>query len=251
MIIKEYGIKNKETIILLHGGGLSWWNYIDEIESLKNDYRLIIPILDGHFGSDKNFTSIEDNAKEIVNFIDNNFDGKVKLICGLSLGGQIALEIISQRNSICDYAIIESALIYPIKNISKIVEFFINITYKLISKKWFSKLQFKSLRIKKDLFEIYYNDTSKITKENLISFIKANLNYKITESLQNCKIKVLILIGSKERQIIKKSAYKIKSVIKLSELEILEGYYHGDISINYPKEYVNKIKKLFKERLNE
>lgn len=30
MIIKEYGIKNKETIILLHGGGLSWWNYIDE-----------------------------------------------------------------------------------------------------------------------------------------------------------------------------------------------------------------------------
>lgn len=245
MIIKEYGIKNKETIILLHGGGLSWWNYTDEIELLKNDYRLIIPILDGHFGSDKDFISIEDNAKEIINFIDNNFNGKVKLICGLSLGGQILLEIISQRNSVCDYAVIESALVYPMKNISKLVEFFINKTYKLISSKRFSKLQFKSLRIRKDLFEVYYNDTSKITKENLISFIKANLNYKIKENLIDSKVKTLILVGSKERQIIKKSAYKIKSLINSSELEILEGYYHGGISINYPKEYVDRINKLF------
>lgn len=245
MIIKEYGNKNKEIIILLHGGGLSWWNYTDEIELLKNDYRLIIPILDGHFGSDKDFISIEDNAKEIINFIDNNFNGKVKLICGLSLGGQILLEIISQRNSVCDYAVIESTLVYPMKNISKIAEFFINKTYKLISNKCFSKLQFKSLKIRKDLFEVYYNDTSKITKENLISFIKANLNYKIKENLINSKVKTLILVGSKERQIIKKSAYKIKSLINSSELEILEGYYHGGISINYPKEYVDRINKLF------
>lgn len=78
MIIKEYGNKNKEIIILLHGDGLSWWNYIGEIELLKNNYRLIIPILDGHFLSDKKFVSIEDNAKEIINFIYNNFKGKVK-----------------------------------------------------------------------------------------------------------------------------------------------------------------------------
>ncbi len=76
----------------------------------KEDYRLIIPILDGHFGSCKKFISIEDNAKEIINFVDNNFKGKVKLLCGLSLGGQISLEIISQRNSVCDYAIIRKCV---------------------------------------------------------------------------------------------------------------------------------------------
>ena len=25
MVVKEYGKTNKDTIILLHGGGLSWW----------------------------------------------------------------------------------------------------------------------------------------------------------------------------------------------------------------------------------
>ena len=30
MNFKEYGNKNKDTIMLLHGGGLSWWNYREE-----------------------------------------------------------------------------------------------------------------------------------------------------------------------------------------------------------------------------
>ena len=41
MEFKEYGIKNKDMIILLHGGGLSWWNYIDEIELLKDKFHII------------------------------------------------------------------------------------------------------------------------------------------------------------------------------------------------------------------
>ena len=71
--------------ILLHGGGLSWWNYIDEISLLENEFHIVIPILDGHSGSDTNFTSIESNALEIINFINKNYNGKVKLIGGLSL----------------------------------------------------------------------------------------------------------------------------------------------------------------------
>lgn len=70
MEYKEYGSKNNDIIILLHGGGLSWWNYIDEISLLENEFHIVIPILDGHSGSDTNFTSIESNALEIINFIN-------------------------------------------------------------------------------------------------------------------------------------------------------------------------------------
>ena len=100
MEYKEYGSKNSDIIILLHGGGLSWWNYIDEISLLENEFHIVIPILDGHSGSDTNFTSIESNALEIINFINKNYNGKVKLIGGLSLGGQILLEILSKNPDI-------------------------------------------------------------------------------------------------------------------------------------------------------
>ena len=35
MIVKEYGKSNEDIIMLLHGGGLSWWNYEEVSEILK------------------------------------------------------------------------------------------------------------------------------------------------------------------------------------------------------------------------
>ena len=113
MQYKVYGKQNRDVIILLHGGGLSWWNYREVSERLQNDFQIIIPILDGHAGSDENFTTIKDNADEIISFIDMNFGGSVLLIGGLSLGGQILLEMLSQRKSICRFAMVESAAVIP------------------------------------------------------------------------------------------------------------------------------------------
>ena len=47
----EYGTRNPETVILLHGGGLSWWNYREAARLLQEDYHVIAPILDGHVSS--------------------------------------------------------------------------------------------------------------------------------------------------------------------------------------------------------
>ena len=129
MVVKEYGKNNEDTIILLHGGGLSWWNYEEVSESLNDDYHIVLPILDGHAGSDEDFTSIEKNADEIIDYIDQNFDGNVRLIGGLSLGGQILLDMLSKRDDICDCAIIESALIYPMKLTSKLIPPSIRMSY--------------------------------------------------------------------------------------------------------------------------
>ena len=89
----------------------------------------------------------------------------------------------------------------------------------MISKKWFSKLQFKSLKLKKSLFALYYEDTCKITKDNLIAFMKSNSNYEVKNTLSHTKAKTLILVGNKERPIVKKSAtlcWKSKEVSSLN-----------------------------------
>ena len=61
MKFREYGFGNKRKIILLHGGGLSWWNYKEVAERLQRKFHVILPILDGHADSDRSFSSIEDN----------------------------------------------------------------------------------------------------------------------------------------------------------------------------------------------
>ena len=240
----EFGKENNNIILLLHGGGLSWWNYEDVAKSLQKDYHVILPILDGHAKSEKPFTSIEDNADEIINFIDAHLGGSVFLIGGLSLGGQILLEILSQRNDICKYAIIESALVIPSKLTYSMIKPAFGSCYGLIQYKWFSKLQFKSLKIKSDLFDCYFRDTCAISKKDMIAFLQANSLYSLKESIKNCTTKVYIFVGERENIAIQKSAKIIHQALSESVLHVLPELYHGEFSINKGIDYANKIREI-------
>lgn len=246
----EYGKENSEVIILLHGGGLSWWNYREVAEMLQKDYRVILPILDGHGGSDRSFTTIEDNAAKIIEFIDTEFGGSVLLMGGLSLGGQILLEILARRDNICKYAVVESALVIPSKFIYSMVRPAFGSCYGLIHYKWFSKLQFKSLRIKSDLFEDYFRDTCEIPKEDMIAFLQANSSYFLKERIKGCKAKVHVLVGEKESRVMIKSAAMIHEKLEGSILQVLPKMYHGEFSINHAEDYVNVVCEMLERKSN-
>ena len=243
----EFGKENNNIILLLHGGGLSWWNYEDVAKSLQKDYHVILPILDGHAKSEKPFTTIEDNADEIIAFIDAHLGGSVFLIGGLSLGGQILLEILSQRNDICKYAIIESALVIPSKRMYSMIKPAFGSCYGLIQYKWFSKLQFKSLKMKSDLFDRYFRDTCAISKKDMIAFLQANSLYSLKESIKKCTAKVYVFVGGKEKNAMQKSAKVIHQALQESILQILPGLYHGEFSINQGKDYANKIREIIED----
>jgi pimeloyl-ACP methyl ester carboxylesterase len=135
MIFKEFGDKNKPVIILLHGGGLSWWSYKPQIESLQKDYFIVTPIIDGHGGDWNNtFISITKSAERVANYIKDNCNGSVHAICGLSLGAQIVTEILSREPGITDNAVIESALVFPLKIATALTVPMYNLCYGLIKK---------------------------------------------------------------------------------------------------------------------
>ena len=244
----EYGKEHKDVIVLLHGGGLSWWNYREAAENLSNDYRVILPILDGHTKSGHDFISIEENAARIIKFIDEQLGGSVLLIGGLSLGGQIVLEILSQRKDACRYALIESALVVPSKFTHAMIKPAFGGCYGLIKRKWFSKLQFKSLRIKRELFEDYFRDTCGISKSNMIAFLEANALYGIKPSIADCSAKSYVFVGEKENRAMRKSAKIIHEKLQGSLLYVLPGMYHGDFSINHAQDYADKILDIIRER---
>ena len=237
----EYGKENRDVIVLLHGGGLSWWNFREAAEILQSDYHVILPILDGHSKSDHDFTTIEANAAEIIKFIDEWFDGSVLLMGGLSLGGQILLELLAQRADICQYALIESALTIPSKFTYAMVKPAFGGCYGLIRHRWFSRLQFKALKIKQALFEDYFRDTCGISKSNMIAFLEANALYRIKPSIADCTAKSYVFVGEKENKAMRKSAKIIHENLRGSLLQVLPKMHHGEFSINHADDYVNTI----------
>ena len=242
MTVIEFGKQNQDTVLLLHGGGLSWWNYRKVAKLLEKDYHVILPVLDGHADSDVAFTTIEDNAARLISYIDSHFGGQVTVLGGLSLGGQIALEMLSQRPDICRYALIESALVKPSKLTAALIDPTFGMSYGLIKQRWFAKMQADYLGIPKELFEDYYRDTCAITKADMIGFLKANCTYEIKPGLTETTAKVKIVAGAKELKSILYSAKLIHQAIPGSQLKILPGLRHGDLSINHPARYVQMLK---------
>lgn len=51
--------------------------------------------------------------------------------------------------------------------------------------------------------------------------------------------KSVILVGSKEQQKMQRSAQILHDTIPQSELQVLKQYYHGELSLNHPKDYVD------------
>ena len=237
----EYGAHNSQTIILLHGGGLSWWNYREVTRLLADKYHVVLPILDGHAGSDAPFNSIEDTAAKIISHIDERFGGKVLAVGGLSLGGQIAVEMLTQRSDICRFALLESALVKPSKLTHTLIKPTFGMSYGLIKQKWFAKLQAAYLGIPRKLFDDYYRDTCKITKEDMIAFLQSNSAYSIKPALRDTQAKVHIVFGSKEQASICTSGNLLNRMIPDSTLEVLPGYRHGDLSLNHPEQYAQML----------
>lgn len=241
MKVVEVGQENQDVIVLLHGGGLSWWQYQAQMDLLCENYHVVLPILDGHAGSDADFTSIEDNAKRLLDYIDKTYGGSVFLIAGLSLGGQILLEMLALRKDICQYAIVESAAIIPDKLTAGLVAPLFSMSFPLIKKKWFAKVQFCYLGIRADLFEHYYGDTVKLSKQNLIAFTKVSSLYQVKKNLKNSLARVRIIVGEKETKKMHASARYLHDLLPDSRLEIKAGLAHGQYTINQPDLYVKEL----------
>lgn len=244
MKYREFGLGQKETILLLHGGGLSWWNYLEAAKLLQTDFHIILPILDGHAGSDRPFTTIEENASEIISFIDAQFGTSVLMIGGLSLGGQILLEMLSQRRDLCSYALVESASVFPSKLTNKLIAPAFGGSYGLIKNRGFAKMQFNALHINPMLFDDYYRDTCQIRKEDMISFMKATTSYSLKDSLRSVSSEVHVYYGSRETGLIKHSAEMIGKKLPGCILHPLTGFYHGDFSLNHAAAYADAVRQI-------
>lgn len=248
MLFKEKGNKGKPTILLLHGGGLSDWSLEKVSNFLEEEYHVVLAIIDGHGENGASeFISIENSADKVINYINTHCGGSIHAICGLSIGAQIVCEVLAREKSIAGYAVIESALVYPMEFVTALTVPTYQVAYGLIQKRWFSKMQAQTLCVPEYLFETYYQDSLKITKQSLINITKSNGSYALKPSISDTDATVLVIAGEKEISIMKKSAKHIHKTIQGSTLLIASDLKHGEFSLVHSGEYVKAIYALFQK----
>ena len=235
MQFKTYVQKNKPVYMYIHGECLSAFSFQEEIRELKKDYTLIVPVLDGH-GSEaqKPFISIQQCAEEYYN-------GHIQVLSGFSLGAQIAVSMLSMKPDLCEYAMIESAMMQPVKlqSWSAYAGIYTNA---LARKKWFNKFMYYTVFNDDFAFEDYYQNYQAMTKENLKSIHHAVSTFQLPENLAQATCKTAILIGQREKKSMKKSADLLKEALGDAQIFMLMNYTHGDFSLGNPREYLRFVK---------
>ncbi|MCR0264317.1 alpha/beta hydrolase [[Clostridium] innocuum] len=242
MQFKTYMQKNKPVYMYLHGECLSAFSFQEEIRELKKDYTLIVPILDGHGGeAQKPFISIQDCAEQLLSYIQTHFNGHIQVLSGFSLGAQIAVTMLSMKPDLCDYAMLESAMMQPIRlrSWSAYASVYANA---LARKKWFNKFMYYTVFTDDYAYEDYYRNYQAMTRDNLKCILDAVSSFQVPDNLEQVTCKTAILVGQREKKSMKKSADLLKAVLPDAQIFMLMNYTHGDFSLGNPREYLRFVK---------
>ena len=245
LYFKETGNMDAPIIVFIHGGGLSGWMWNKQIEFFK-DHHLLIPDIESHGNSlNEHFISIPESAKKIIQLIESKANGEKVIIIGLSLGAQILVEILSTKPEIVDCAIINSALVRPMKFTKKLIKPAFKMTFGLIKNRKFAKLQAKQLYISDEDFETYFEESKRTSLDDLIQVIESNMSYALPQGFKNSKVRTMVLVGSKEKGVMLKSAQDMLRSNNYCKLYSVPGIGHG-VSLADPQLF-NKIAKAWIE----
>ena len=77
MLFNEFGSKENPPVLLLHGMMQDWHSEYEFLKPLEKHYRLIIPAQDGFYDGSGDFTSFADQARQIEEYIHENYGGKI------------------------------------------------------------------------------------------------------------------------------------------------------------------------------
>lgn len=251
MVFHTFGPATAPTVVLLHGAGLSAWAYQPVAERLSGTYRVVLPVIDGYAeAADVNFVSIEDSARKLIAWIDGEHNGHVLALGGLSLGAQIAVEVLSIRPDIADYAVLESALVCPMPSVSAWAGSLANMSYGLIRRRWFARMQAASMYVPAAMFETYYADSLRLSRDSLANTLASNASYTVKPGLANTSAKTLILVGARELRAMIRSATLLAKTIPHALLWREENMRHGEFSLKEPEAYAQLIEKFLSDNLS-
>lgn len=250
MIFHEFGDKNLPHILLIPAGGNSWWNYLRQARMLSDRYHVILPTLDGH-GEEyqKDYISTEDSALQIMDYIKNNCDGKLFAVGGVSLGGQIAIELLTLDSDIAEKAIIDGSICIPQPKLARISIVIVKLFGKLMFSKAASKIQlslmkkmYPNMAYPEEIENYYMADMPRIPIKTLVTMYQTYMGrYTLKNAITENKAQVLYIYGEKEMGCVKESAILFRKMHPDCSLYEAKGYGHGYLSAYLPSDWMNLV----------
>lgn len=245
MLFNEFGDKNNPTVLLLHGMMQNWENIYEHLKPLEEVYHLIIPAQDGFYDGSKDFTSFADQARQIEEFINENYKGKIHGAFGASQGGLLLTELLTRNKVDLGTVIMDGCYVAHQGWISAKATAWMFKTYTKTGK-FPALIGIMTSKMGKTTDELYagldkrmYSKASDTTIDR--NFLE-NYTYRTRPEIADNLTMVHLWCGSKEPYAIK-SHNILKKYLKNYSEEIMESFGHGEFLLQHSEECCEKIRK--------
>ena len=243
MIFHEYGGNNKPLVVLIHGVFQPWQTLLPIAKNFENEYRVIIPALNGHTSEEtSHFISIEKEAEEIEKYINSNYGNGVFALFGLSMGGAIAYEILKNKKLIIKNAILDGApLVSSGKFVSRIMENnYVQIAEKSKARNKKTLNNFSRNFLPEKYLQDYLSFIDNTDEQSIRNMVMSVGKGRFDATLRLSNTKLLYLHGTKANEALaKKSSKLIAKHYPDATVVCFKGDGHIECAIYEPDDWAN------------
>ena len=249
MTFHEFGDRALPHIMLIHGGGNAWWNYLRQARVLAQRYHVILPTLDGHGEEYQTpYVSTERSADQLMDYIQQHCGGHLFALCGVSLGGQIVMELLTRKPDLTEKAIIDGSLCDPRPMMARFCIASVWLFGWTLFSKRACRLQLKlmpkllpaEMAYPQEIQEYYLRDMPRTPRKTLYTMYRTYMaQYRLKESVGNSRAQVMYWYGEKELKCVKNSARMFQQLLPSCRIYEAKGYGHGYLSVYLPKEWLS------------
>lgn len=249
MNIHEFGKENEKTILLIHPSVVKWDYFEAVIPLLQVNYHLLVPALPGYdFENNSDFTSVEQIADELNNWLKAEGYTELYAVYGCSMGGSIALMValgqkIKMRHCIMDGGITPYQLPWIVTRFIALKDYLMMMLGRIGGVGLLEKAFATDDYTKEDLQ--YVSDVLRhCSRKTLWRTFDSCNNYKVPEPVPEVDTQMHYWYARGEEKERKQDIAYIKNKFPQTTFEILPDLGHAGLVLLKPELFVEMIDNL-------
>jgi pimeloyl-ACP methyl ester carboxylesterase len=207
----DSGPSNAPVIVFLPGGGMSGWSWLPQVRRIPS-YHCLVPDLPGHGRSPADGPiRINAAAEEVANLINEKVPTGRAHVVGLSMGGQIALQLLGTHPELVDRVIVSGANTSPnggIRLLAPLLKLTMILYGPLQNTDYMIHANMNQLKIPHEYEADFRGDTRLMTPDFYTQVVVESMTYPLPTIADVSGL--LVACGEKEPELIKKSARMIR-----------------------------------------
>ena len=250
MNFRTLGNKAAPTLMLIPGLGVSYEIFLPLVGLLEDRFNIIAVEVDG-FTLDRHtdFTSVDDQAIQIVEYVKEHHAGRLEVAYGLSLGGKILSRVLERNEVVIDHAVMDAAPLLPLPR------WLVGpLRYLQCANVWtcYHWTGFWRWVFRSHYFDVLLDECRKVYPFGGSKAVLDGYKSVYTNKLESITgTDIHYWYGTLETFVAKPQAKHLKSIHPEAHIEIFKGMNHGQLLIDHPDQVAERITCLISSAYSE